>query len=108
MESIPPEHWPLIGAMIQQVKERLRIDWTIPAVWVIGLTIAMLVNLGAVIWKGAAIITTLDAVVADLQRNHTELERIRDRQVVNEIEIGRQKQADIELGNRISRVEPRK
>ena len=90
----------LIG-QVQQARNNLRVDWTVPATWIVGLAVGMAVNLGVMIWKASSIIAVLDRAVIDLQYNRDEITRIRDRQVENEKEIGRQAQMDKELLDRL-------
>ena len=86
---------------VKQVRDNLRVDWTIPATWIIGLAVGMAVNLGVMIWKASSIIAVLDRAVIDLQFNRDEITRIRDRQVENEKEITRLGQADREQLDRL-------
>ena len=67
--------------MISTVRKTVRINWTIPATWIVSLTLALFVNVGVLIWKTSEIVTTLDRVITAQGQFTTSIEQMRDRQI---------------------------
>ena len=79
-------------AMMEQGRRKFRIDWTIPATWIIGMALMLLANAVVVIVKGKSIITAVEGLVIAQEKFDQRLEKIRLEQVKTEVELGRQKQ----------------
>ena len=53
--------FPAAIAMMQKARTAFKVDWTIPAPWIISLALGALANLVGVVWSAAAVITKLEA-----------------------------------------------
>ena len=74
----------LLVGLSENVRNKLRVDWTIPATWIVGLALAMVVNVVVVVYKSAAILTTLENIVISQTKDQQQIKATHDRQMVNE------------------------
>ena len=98
-----------LAAMIARVREAGRIDWTIPATWIVGLFFGMIVNLGVLVWGAATVVGKLNYVINEQAKDALSIARQRDMQSAMQSELAslkaRQEQKDAEQMHRIELLE---